>query len=535
MALPNQLAAIQAMTPTERYNSPEGMTVFLAHVGVRGRQRVRIIDDGYDTLDSLLLDFENDVEGFESYLTNLNKTFATAAVAAQRVYFSPSAIKSFVGGVHYYMEATRAFHRVPDMINFDSDVAKTAYRHYMARKGDENADDETAKPSEHVKLKGHTNYVKWRDNFKHMLSQTLGKRGFPIDYIIDSSPRIAQRANHNLVEVDSIDLYEEGLYRSNATQFGDLYKKDNKRVWDLLKSDMLGSPPYNHIAHLERSMNGAAAWRSLRDFYEGLDFQESLRADAFRDIKNAFYSGETSRFSFEKYVEIHQQAHTKLIEAGYNGGRGMDEETKVQHFEEGIRANADLEVALASIRANRQTYRNFTRLVTYLKSEVDVKQRRKSVLKQSNNNRRVAAVEKGSSGGNKPSKKSTNTKEVPSRMVEGKKVFGRHYQPHEYRKLSKAQKEAVAAMRQDMRSAGGTKGHKTIASLEAKLNAGLEAVSDSMSIMEDRIIAGVRRASTAEEDELTDDGAGSKSTAKRSAQSGGIGGFIAGQKKRKGN
>ena len=48
MALQYQLDAIQEMTPTERYQSPEGMVVFLAHVGVIGNQRDRIINDGFE-------------------------------------------------------------------------------------------------------------------------------------------------------------------------------------------------------------------------------------------------------------------------------------------------------------------------------------------------------------------------------------------------------------------------------------------------------------------------------------------------------
>ena len=525
MALPAQLAAIQDMAVTQKYQSGEGMTVFLANTGTHGRQRNRITADGFDTLDTLVHHYENDVEGFEAYLTNLNKTFATATVAAQRVYYSPPNIKSLVGGLYYFMESIKCFHRVPDMSRFTTVIAQDCYNLYKERKDKADGEDDIA-TTESIKLKGHDNYVKWRDAFMHKLSQTIGRRHIPLDYVLDATPRQVTRSNQNLIEVESIDLSEENLYKTTTTHFGELYKADNKRVWDLIKADLLGSPPYNHIAHLENTRNGNAAWRALREFYEGIDFQETLRAEAFKDIKNAFYSGETSRYNFEKYVQIHQQAHTKLLEAGYNGGRGMDEETKVQHFEEGIRANADLEVALASVRANRATYRNFTRLATYLKSEVDVKQRRKAVLKMGNSNRRVASTtSKSGNGSNKSNNKKGNNRAVPSEVVEGKTVYGKHYPLNQFRNMSRAQKDTIARLRREAKANSGNN-NKSIAAIEAKL----EAVTDTMSTMEDRIIAGVTRASM-DDEELTDDGTVKTTGTKRSAKSGSVGNFIAGQKK----
>ncbi len=527
--LQGQLQIISNLSITEKFNSAAGMVYLLMLSGARPRERNRIIDDGFNAISTLLLHYENDVEGFETYLTNLNKTFATATAVNQRVYLSPPIIKSLVGSLHYYMEAVKVFHQIPDLSSLDAYTINNACKLYKARKSNE--DDDEAKPPVDITLKGHTNYVKWRDNFSHMLSQTIGNRGFAIDYIIDDTPRDATHGNNALIEVDTIDLNQENIYKQRTTQFGNPYIADNKRVWDILKANLLGSPPYNHIAHLERSKNGRAAWQALRDFYEGIDFQETLRAEAFKDIKNAFYSGETSRFNFERYVEIHQEAHTKLLEAGYNGGRGMDEETKVQHFEEGIRSNADLEVALASIRANRATYRNFTRLVTYLKSEVDAKQRRKSTLKQTNSTRRVASAKRSNNNGQgKGGYNNNKNKDVPSRFVDGKQVYGKHYPHHIFRSLTKAQKAAITQMRKNSTNNNDSNHSETksIAALTAKI----DDITDNMSTMEDRIIAGVSRAST-EDDDHPDDITTRSSNSKRSAKSGGVGGYIAKQKKSK--
>ena len=531
-------AYLRTLSITERYQSQEGMEYFLTQMGAHARERAHIIADGFDTLDTLMLCYQNNVKQFEAWLQSLNKTFATARNINDRIYFAPMEMSQLVGGLHYFNQSVNIFHRVPDLLLFGPHEAIEAHEHFNEMQLTIDNKDNT-KSGDDIKLKGHSNYVKWRDNFRHVLSGTIGKRGIPIDYVIDDSERAAKRSNHNLIEVDTIDLNEENLYKTAATQFGVKYTHDNQTVFQLMKTELLGTAQYTHIQAFERAKNGASAWKRLREFYEGLDFQESMRSEAFSGIKNAFYNGETARHSFEKYIQVHQDAHMKLIECGYNGGLGMDEETKIQHLQDGIRESANLENALLQIRSNRQTYTNFTRLVTFLKSEVDAKQRRKSALK-GNNPRRVSGVERNKRGGkgNKRGKgggRNNNDSDVPSQVVGGKTVYARHYPSTEFRNLSQAQRDAVTKMRRKLKQDGGDSGGggstaKSIAALTTKL----DSITESMSVMEERVISGVSRASAEDGDDLTEDEQSSSSRSKRSAQSGAVGGFFA-NKKRRGN
>jgi len=74
----------------------------------------------------------------------------------------------------------------------------------------------------------------------------------------------------------------------------------------------------------------------LRQFFEGEDFIERTRAR----LSSTFYKGETSKFNFEKYINVHKTAHRMLQDYNFNNGSGLDNSTKIQHCKSGIRPEA---------------------------------------------------------------------------------------------------------------------------------------------------------------------------------------------------
>jgi hypothetical protein len=528
---PNQ---INGLTVAELYHSPMAFQVMLNTIGVPDRERARITNDGFTHMHELVTHYANDVSGFKKYLENLNKTFATAD-AAMKVYFTPPVISKLTGVMHYFNVAVNGYHLIPD-ISIITGIESSAFgKHYQesTKKKDLDDDDDDLNIP---KLLGSTNWVDFRDAFVSKLSQHIGSRGFPVDYVIDNTPRQATHGNALHTEIESIDLDDSDEYLQLVTHFGQPFKADNAQVWNKLRNCMINTPPYNHIASFHTRKNGRGAWLALREFYEGEDFQQRNRDRAFSKLNTTFYKGETNRFSFEKYVNIHKEAHKLLQDAGYNNGLGMDDATKIQHLKANIRSEAGLETSLSQIRAAGPIYENFGRLVSFLTAEVEHNNMRNNQLKVAN--RQVSQL--GRQNQNNPNgRRNGPPRPVPSETVEGKKVYGRNYPVDEFRSLSQAQRNAVIKLRREFRQRNNNgprnqpnpnpNRRQNLASLRTEMQ-------DSMSQMEERIVAGINQARNSNQrpdsvtiDETDNNEEGSR---RRSAPSGSVGGFIANQRRR---
>jgi hypothetical protein len=117
--------------------------------------------------------------------------------------------------------------------------------------------------------------------------------------------------------------------------------------------------------------------------------------------------GETGRFTFEKYVNIHKSVHKMLQDAQFNNGTDLDNETKVQSFRNGIKYKAGIEVALSNTRTNL-TYQDFGTLISFLSAEIDHHKTRKAALSNSSNNRRVSKFERNNNNFNPNNNRKNN-------------------------------------------------------------------------------------------------------------------------------
>jgi hypothetical protein len=528
---------IRNISIAEKYENPMAFQIMLNTIGVPDRERARITNDGFTQMNELVSHYANDVEGFKTYLENLNKTFATAD-EEYKVYFTPPVTSKLVGIMHYFNVAVNGFHKIPDTSSITSREANRfgqCYQEFTKKKDLEDDDDDLDIP----KLLGSTNWIDFRDAFMSKLSQHAGSRGFPIDYVLDGSPRDATHGNARQEEVEYIDLDDNDEYLHLVTHFGQPYKADNAQVWNKLRNCMINTPPYNHIASFHQRKDGRGAWMALKEFYEGEDFQQRNRDRAFSKLNTTFYKGETNRFSFEKYVNIHKEAHKLLMDANYNEGRGMDDATKIQYLKANIRSEAGLETALSQIRAGGDMYNNFTRLVSFLTAEVEHHSLRLNQLKLANNrNVSKAERERQKNLRNNPPPRGNANRNPPSEVVEGKRVYGRNYPVNEFRSLSTAQRETVIRLRRNFRhnNNNGDRNPPPPNSRRSAISSLRTEMQDSMSQMEERIVAGMNQAQqtnqrpdtvTVDETESQDD-----STRRRSAPSGSVGGFIANQRRR---
>jgi hypothetical protein len=125
-------------------------------------------------------------------------------------------------------------------------------------------------------------------------------------------------------------------------------------------------------------------------------------------------------------------------------------------------------------------------------------------------------------------------KDQPSRVVDGKTVYGTQYPPNRFSALTPAQRKVVIQLKSQYHNSKRQSGGQSMI-------AALQAVQDDMTQLESHIVSAVQRASgepnytqsAVEEDEsrmTNDTGTNTKCSA---VQSGSIGSFLASQKKHK--
>lgn len=519
MATDYEVTNFSELSVCELYVNEEAFRYIMhQYIGIASEQcRTKIVNDGFGCMKDIIQHHPNDVEAVKTYLTGLNKTFASSSDTTLRVYYSPVVINRFAGIIHLYNQAVNTFHTIPDpsfLTRAKADELSNQYNSFRKWAKNETEEVEVEIP----KLTGSSNWVDFRDKFKMKLSLTIGNRGFPLEYVIDETDRPVSHANAALVEADDeLDLSAEDTFVVKPTLFGKPFKMDNAQVWQILKSQLLGTPVYNHISSCDGSANGRKAYLALKEFYQGEDFQAQMKDAAFQKLTSTFYRGDNARFTFEKYISVHKEAHKMLEDSDYNNGARLDNATKCHHFVSGIKEQAGLEYALSNVRCNPQ-YRDFVNLISFLSAEVDHRNIRKQQLKGSRDkDRNVSGTERKGKG-----KSSNKNKNFLSRTVEGKVVYGKRYSRQEFKSLSESQKKVVKQLCTESRKS------KKSSSDTGPVSS---VTIDDMISVGDAIVAGVMNAASAESESAEEKKSDSSNTSKRKAPAGGVGNFIANRRK----
>ena len=512
-----------ALTITQRLSNTNAFLCMLHRIGCGFKERFRLLHDGFDSMQALVDHFGDDIDSFKKHLTTSNKTWLNHSLPRMRAFFTPVLISRLVGTLYYFHTAVHLFHNIPDLNLVDATAASKYGRIYHQHRSSKDNDGDIDK-IELSDLNEAKDWTPFKEKFIQLLDLTIGSHMLPIRYVIDSTERPHLRAQAARSEVASIDLEDETIFTTSIVHFGAAFKADNKLVWNILANSLLDKPAYNHISGYNSSKDGRAAWIALRTFYEGENYLKNLREVAFNKLHNTFYRGETNRFTFEKYVNAHKQAHKMLQDAQFNDGNGMDNAMKVQYFRQGIKAEAGIEVALATSRSNSQ-YEDFDALISFLAAEVEHHKLRKAQL-NNNSSRRVSASSSSNGNGNRGrnnsnggkgnQQKSNTNKTYPSRFVDGKKVEGRRYTRDEFSKMTKAQRAAVIELKRQ---------HFSSKSNEDKNTQISQVTLDDMITIGDAIVAGVKRASVTnnESEDPNDDHDNATQAGRVTATSGSVG------------
>ena len=484
---------VAALTITQRYKDEMSLLVLLEGLGLGFKERFRMLHDGFLSMRDLVDHYGNDIGAFQKHLIQNNKTWSSHTQVIMRAYFNPVMVTKLMGALFYFRTSVKMIHTIPDINSLTADMA-TEHGNYFTQSIADDDDDE----SSNIKipdLTGAANWIKFRDNFIMMLSVTTGVRKIPIDYLIDDTVRPVLKSNVVLREADIVDVTADDALRTKTIHFGPGYKQDNTTLWNKLQIALVGKPGYNHISRYVNAKNGRSAWMALRSFYEAEDFKQRNREQAFDKLNNTFYKGESARFTFERYINIHKTAHKDLMDAGYNLGAGLDDETKITMFRNCIREGANLETAITTARGNPRLT-TFDTYVSFMTAEVDHRKLRLGQLKTTV--KRVAGVQKqsyGNTNNNKYNHKKKDNKgnqKVLSEMVGGKKIEGRFYNKAEFGQMTPDQRRAVIRLKRQSQTdgtGGNSNGNRSVSAVSQ------DNIRDDMITLGDAIIAGVSKAS----------------------------------------
>ena len=458
----NPVPAAQApLTITGKYRDTASFSNMLTRIGVTRGAINHLLSDDLDTMEVLVTQYKDDIKGFHSYLKATNKNLTNTN---PQVRFSPVVVDRILAVVYHYVQSVTCFHTVPDIDLINRDEAMSMIDPYrMYRQFKENEVDEDIL-IDLPDLKGHENWITFRDKFLSNLINTPGSNGTPLLYIVDQTDRPTTRPNQALIEVNRQSLDSWEFYHENMVHFGAHYKRDNAKVWQLLKKSLLGTQPYHHIDHCARAENGRRAWESLRSYYEGEDYVNKTIQECLTRVRTMYYKGETPRFNFERFIDKQKECYKLLRDVGYNNGQGVDDASKCSNLKQMILPEAQLETALSLARTQGLFNGSFDDLVHFLKAEVDEITLRRSQLR-ANRSHRVSSVatsrsastrnNRGRGGrgrGRSQNHNNYRNRNVLTRMVDGRQVHSGNYTPEEYRRLTPSQREAVKALRRQVRA-----------------------------------------------------------------------------------
>ena len=540
------------LTTTERYEDQNSLLCMLDNIGLDTKEKFRLLHDGYNTMEKIVNNYVNKPSDFKKYLIRNNKTWMSSTLPRMRSFFTPIIMDRLVGVLHYVHTSVKLLHIIPCLLQISidkSDLYGQQYKDSIAEKKEDEDDVDIPKLNESK------DWNSFKESFIMKLNLFKGVREIPIDYVIDDTVRQYTRANMLLGEQNIVDIDDESM-KTRTVHFGQGFKIDNRTVWNKLKVVLLDKPGYNHISQFNATRNGRAAWKALITYFEGEHYKQHLRETAFQKLQTTFYRGETGRFTFEKYVNIHKSAHKMLQDAQYNSGSGLDNETKVQYFRNGIKYEVGIEVALSNARPN-VTYQDFGALLSFLSAEIDHHKIRKAALSNSNNNRRVSKFERknnndkstannnnnkrnnqGGSGGSLTGVKYQNG--IPFKVVDGKRIEGRFYDRDEFRQFTSNQKKVCNQMKtfknnnNDTSGKSGTDNDRNISATRADMREDMITLGEAM-------ISGVRAASIDNEagtvitQTTQDSTSNNNSGSKPSGDSGSIGNIFRSRNKRRKN
>jgi len=284
-------------------------------------------------------------------------------------------------------------------------------------------DDDT--PKKPKPLESLTKWETFWEEWKSFTGRVRGAAMCPIAWI--------HREDETVTPAIYAAVYADHDARLMATTImrGGWFELDNARAYDEFKALVLKGPGWSFIKQYDRTKNGRAAILALKRQCEGTSAVQTRKAIAYSKIATARYSGQKRQFTFDQYVEMHQEAHNTLADLQET----VPENKKVTDFLSGI-TDPRLMNAKDLVLGDPVKLQNFEACQQYLKTLVYNK------ATQDKHERNISGLITDPKGGGKNNNKKRG-KSDSDKASTNKDILVRNYTKEEWFKLSKEQRERV--------------------------------------------------------------------------------------------
>jgi hypothetical protein len=157
------------------------------------------------------------------------------------------------------------------------------------------------------KFKAPSNWKVFSEAMDTYLGQLKGTGRIPLRYVVWCLAQPPDDALHETELEQSVAM---------APLIGPDYMRDNARVYAIIKQLVLEGPGRSYIMPFDRASDGQAAWLALISHFKGDSYRNRNVEDAYSALERIHYEGERKGFTFEKFVEKHNEAFLELSRYG---------------------------------------------------------------------------------------------------------------------------------------------------------------------------------------------------------------------------
>lgn len=420
--------------------APAALNAVFVRLGFHADACALILDEGYDTFESLGELEDKDIDQMISKLSKLyapNHALPVAQDPNRNRRFTTRAVLNFKAMTYWIREQKRIGGSVTPGDFTDAVLATVKQRIRDNALLDKSlGQNDLPKPP---MLKDWSEWPKFKNLFTTYVGQIRGVALCPITYVIRETPEVTNEVRNAVYVSDT-----ERLIRCTLLE-GHWYRQDNMRFWNEMKSYLIDGPGWAFVQQYDRTKDGRSAWNALILQAEG-DATKNLRKQrAYAAIANARYLGDRPRFTLIDYIAIHQRAYNELAELG----EPVPESKKVTDFMTGLQDPA-LQSSKAVIIGNPKMLESFDEAQTFMQKMQDTVSAQKRAV------RTVAAVEVGSQpqakekAGGKP-RRQHHQQQRSSSGGNTPRIHAGNYSHAQWKALSAEEQEEVRELRKQQK------------------------------------------------------------------------------------